>query len=328
MNRTPASLAALACALFASALLPGCSTNPAGVEGSTPVHEGTWGIYLFDRATEDVSLIYTSENSIHRLDLSSDGLTLVFEEDFGSNVFTDSEICVVGTDGFGFSRLTYNNWLDSSPCWSPDDSEILYLSWPDYPANTMDIYVMDADTFVPSLLYDSGFHDGDCDWEGDRIAFTRQSQVWIMNDDGTNPYQVTDYVLAGIQGDADLPFGDYDPRIRPGGDIICFERMIDDRVFSGNYDFFTVTTVGTGETRITTTEYSQFIAEWSPHGDELVFTVAAIDSVGLYDMYVMDEDGSDYRDITPYTWPIEFLCSHPVFSRDASQIYFVGEWWE
>ena len=39
-------------------------------------------------------------------------------------------------------------------------------------------------------------------------------------------------------------------------------------------------------------------------------------------------DGSDYEGVTPADWPAEFLCMHPVFSEDASKIYFVGQWWE
>ena len=60
----------------------------------------------------------------------------------------------------------------------------------------------------------------------------------------------------------------------------------------------------------------------------LVFIVAAIDGQGRYDMYTMDADGAEHENITPADWPAEFLCMHPVFSEDASKIYFVGQWWE
>jgi len=42
----------------------------------------------------------------------------------------------------------------------------------------------------------------------------------------------------------------------------------------------------------------------------------------------MNPDGSDLENITPADWPPEFLCSHGVFSREDTHIYFVGEWWE
>jgi Tol biopolymer transport system component len=331
----PAPFPALALLAFILLAAFGCASTPGGPGDAPgqPEHDGEWGIYRLDRVSENVKLIFSTDDSIHRIDLSSDGSTLVFQQNFGSDIFTDSEICVVGTDGGGYQRLTTNGWLDAYPCWSPDDDEILFLSWPDRPANDMDIYIMDAPASGrarpdPTLLYDSGFHDGDCAWEDTSIVFTRESQIWIMNEEGGNARQVTDYALAGVQGNADLPFGDYDPRLRPGGDLICFDRMVDDHYPSGNYDFFTITPAGTGESQITSTAYGQFIAEWSRDGSELVFTVAAIDGQGKFDIYTMNSNGSDYTNITPDHWPADFLCIHPNFSEDASSIYFVGQWYE
>lgn len=243
-------------------------------------------------------------------------------------MFTDSEICLINPDGSGYERLTNNNWLDAYPCWSPDASKILFLSWPDRPANTMDIFVMDANGANPSELYDSGYHDGDCSWTGSMIVFTRESQIWVMDDDGTNAEQVTDYALAGQQGNADLPFGDYDPRIDPSETLICFDRMVDDQSTSGNYDFYTIDAFGGGPTAITDTGWQQFIAEWSHAGDLLVFTVGAKGGEGLFDLYTMSPTGSGLSNITPSHWPAEFLCTHGVFSHDDSSIYFAGEWWE
>jgi hypothetical protein len=70
------------------------------------------------------------------------------------------------------------------------------------------------------------------------------------------------------------------------------------------------------------------MAEWSNAGDRLLFTVAAKGGDGLYDMYTMKPDGTEITNITPSEWPVNFLCSHGIYSRDDSKIYFVGEWWE
>ena len=260
----------------AALLFSGCTSGgPSGPDASTPEHENRYGIYRMDRTTGVVELLYSSQNSIHRIHENDAGTKLVFQQDFGSDMFTDSEICLINPDGSGYERLTNNNWLDAYPCWSPDASKILFLSWPDRPANTMDIFVMDANGANPSELYDSGYHDGDCSWTGSMIVFTRESQIWVMDDDGTNAEQVTDYALAGQQGNADLPFGDYDPRIDPSETLICFDRMVDDQSTSGNYDFYTIDAFGGGPTAITDTGWQQFIAEWSHAGDLLVFTVGA-----------------------------------------------------
>jgi len=304
------------------------TTNDPGPGPTQPQHDKRYGIYVFDPGTGVVELLYSSDESIHRIHENDAGTKIVFRQDFGDDVFSDSEICLINPDGSGYERLTENTTMESYPYWSPDGTQILFLAWPNYPVGTMNIFVMDADGSAPAELYDSGFHDGDCCWVGDKIVFTRESQIWIMNDDGTGATQVTDYALAGQQGDADLPFGDYDPRLSPAGTLICFDRRVDDQVPSGTYDFFTIAPDGSGESAITTTGHSQFIAEWSHAGDQLVFLLAAVAGAGVYDLYTMNPDGSGVTNITPADWPATFLCTHPIYSHDDSKIYFVGQWWE
>jgi len=315
--------------LFATVfLICGCALDNSNTTNTIPEHDKRYGIYSIELITGVVELIYSSDNSLHRIHENHTGTKLIFQENFGDDTFQDSEICLLNSNGTGYRRITDNVWLDASPSWSPDGTKILFLSWPDYPDNTLDIFMMDSNGTNPTELYDSGFHDADCNWVGSKIVFTRESQIWIMDDNGTNARQVTDYQRAGQWGSANLPFGDYDPRLNPTGTIISFERMVDDQSTSGNYDIYTINSNGTGETAITETGWQQFIAEWSHADDQLLFTVAAKGEGGLYDMYTMNPDGSDLTNITPENWPSEFLCSRGIYSYDDSKIYFVGEWWE
>ena len=312
-------------------LFSGCTLDNSNTSDTVPEHDKRYGIYSMEIATDVVELIYSSDNSLHRVHENSLGTKLVFQEDFGDDMFQDSEICLINPDGSGYQRITDNTWLDAYPSWSPDGTKILFLSWsdyPDYPDNTLDIFVMDSNGTNVVELYDSGDHDADSHWVGTQIVFTRNSQIWIMDDNGTNARQVTDFELAGQQGNANLPLGDYDPRLNPSGTIICFDRMVDDQSASGNYNFYTINVNGTGEKAITDTGWQQFMAEWSHAGDLLLFLVAAKGGGGIYDLYTMNPDGSDLTNITPTNWLTEFLCSHGIYSYDDSNIYFVGEWWK
>jgi hypothetical protein len=187
---------------------------------------------------------------------------------------------------------------------------------------------MDADGMNQRLLYDSGYHDADIHWVGDKIAFTRNSQIWIMEEDGTGATRLTDPPRAGEWGESVLPFGDYDPRISPDGERIVFERMVDDSSPHGNYDLFIIDSDGSNERRLTESGWTQGLAVWSPSGDSIAYSVAAVDEEGRYDIYMMNGDGSQVRDLTSQHFPPGFLAHESVFSVDGSKIYFIGEWWD
>jgi Tol biopolymer transport system component len=288
-------------------------------------HVGKWGIYALDLATEKVELIFSSDSNISNLSLSKSGNTFAFSQKFGGGEDENEEICTVDTDGGNFHRLTDNSFMDVYPVWSSDDSEIAFLSWRD---NDLDIYLMDNSGANVAKLYDSGKHDADISWEGSHIVFTSNSRIWMMRDDGTQVTQITDPPNAGQWGNANLPFGDYDPRLDRNGDKIVFERLEDDSSPHGNYNIYVINSDGSGETRLTATGYSQGLANWSNSADKIVYIVAAIGSEGKYDIYMMNSNGTDTRNITPSYFPATFLCDRPVFSKDDSKIFFIGQWWD
>jgi len=288
-------------------------------------HEDRWGIYSLDLATMEVELIYNSSRKVSNLRLNNFGDTFVFSQMIDGDGNEYEEICTVSVNGSNFKRLTDNTFWDIYPSWSPDGFRIAFLSWRD---NDLDLYVMNADGSSVRMLYDSGSHDADIHWEVDRIVFTAHSQIWSIKDDGTEPTQVTDPPNAGQWGKANLPFGDYDPRLSPDGTKIVFERMDDDSSPHGNYNIYVINADGSGEIRLTDSGYSQGFANWSHSGDKMVYLVAAIGSEGKYDIYIMNSDGTDNHNVTPGYFPAIFLCHSPIFSIDDSQIFFVGEWWE
>ena len=284
-----------------------------------------WGIYALDLATEEVELLHSAASKIGFLNLSKGGGRLAFSQQFAGDGNENEEICTIKTNGTEFERITENTLMDVYPVWSPDGNQIAFLSWR---KNDLDVFIMSKDGSNQKQLYDSGSHDADIDWVGSNIAFTSGSQIWMMQDDGTAPVQLTDPKNAGTWGDANLPFGDYDPRLSPDAQRIIFERLEDDTSPHGNYNIFMVDVDGLNETRLTDNGYSQGTVSWSHAGTSLVFVVAAIDNEGKYDIYMMNSDGSDIRNINPDYFPPDLLCHTPVFSIDDSTVYFVGEWWE
>jgi len=310
---------------IAVVLVAGCTakTNPSTKR--TVPHQGDWGVYALDLSTEEVELIWSCNETVSHLCLNHAGDEFAFSSKTGGTQDSNEEIFVIGVDGTGLRQLTSNSYRDLYPCYSPDDSKIAFLSWP---SSTLDVYVMNSDGSSEKMLYDSGSHDADINWgSGGRIAFTRNSQIWTMKDDGSDAQQITNPPKAGQWGNANLPFGDYDPRFSPDGSQIAFERLDDDTSSHGNYNLYVVGAIGTGETKLTDTGYSQGLAIWSHSGDRLVYIVAAIGSTGKYDIYMMDADGSNARNITPDYFPASFLCHSAMFSKGDSKVYFTGQWY-
>lgn len=300
-------------------MFTGCVHNP-----RIP-HIERWGIYSLDISTQKVGLIYSTENEITMLRLNGNGDSFVFSMMIDGKEYESSEICTIDSDGSNFQRLTNNTFWDLYPVFSPDNSKIAYLS---YQESTLDIYMMNVDGTKQMRFYDSGQHDADIHWVGDTIVFTSGSKIWKINDDGTNPVIITDPPRAGEWGNANLPFGDYDPNLHPDGTKIIFERMENDTSPHGNYNIFIIDTDGTNEVRLTNTYYSQGFPTWSHTGDKILLIVAAIEDKGIYHLYMIDDDGSNYQDITPTFFPDNFLSHQAIFSPDDSLIYFIGEWWE
>jgi TolB protein len=329
-HRTLLIIALIVCLVCACGCIQGPpSSNPAttDTEVKTVPHLGKYGIYSLDLASSIVDLIYSTDDEVYTsaLRLNYRGDRLVFAQMVDGNASEDSEIFTIGTDGTGLRRLTDNDHWDLYPAWSAGDTKVAFLSMR---GKDLDIYTMDPDGSGQALIFDSGSHDADIDSRGDVIVFTSGSAIWKINGDGKGLARVTSPPDAGRWGRANLPAGDYDPRLDPSGTKVAFERLVDTASVHGGYDLFTVNTDGSGEHRLTNTGYSQGLASWSHAGDKIVYVVAAINGEGKYDAYMVNADGTGNHSITPAYFPPGFLVYSPVFSGDDSKIYFIGRWWE
>ena len=320
-----AAIAAILVAVSAVVLFGVLSNSTSTQKPNAVPHEGTYGIYTLDLATNEVALIYSTNDEAYTsaLQLNTAGDTLVFAQKIGGSSDNNTEIFTIGVDGGNLKRVTSNSFWDLYPAWSPDGTQIAFLSKRE---KDLDIYVMNTDGSNQRKLYDSGSNDADIDWAGDTIVFTSMFNIWSIKDDGTTPTQVTDLPNAGQWGTANLPMGDYDPRLSVDGAKIVFERLEDPNSTHGSYNIFTVNVDGTGETRVTNNGYAQGLANWSHDSNRIVYVVAAINNEGKYDMYVVNADGTNNHNATPSYFPANFLCSAPVFSKDDTKVYFIGQW--
>lgn len=131
---------------------------------------------------------------------SPDGTRIAFQFGIPQDSTTDTFIVVINADGTNPVALGENNgFRDDAPWFSPDGTRIAFHS---NRSGDFDIWTMDTpavpvlaqagETNLVQLTSDSR-SDGFPVWSPavNRIAFTRDRELWSMNADGTNQDQLT-----------------------------------------------------------------------------------------------------------------------------------------
>ncbi len=143
--------------------------------------------------------------------------------------------------GREIARLTRSPGIDASPAWSPDGSQIAFVS---ERSGGPQIYVMNADGSAPHRVTFAGSHNTDPSWspKGDRIAFVGRDggfDVFTVRTDGGGMTRVT-------QGIGD----NEDPSWSPDGEYLAFSSTREGGahiwIASADGDFQTKVTSGRG----------------------------------------------------------------------------------
>ncbi len=208
---------------------------------------------------------------------------------FSSNRDGNHEIYVMNADGTGQTKLTDTPAHDYGPAWSPDGQHIAFHSYHD---GSTEIYVMNADGSGRTNLTNSPADGGSPAWspDGQRIAFDSYRdgnfEIYVMNADGTGQTRLTNN-----------PAGDYAPSWSPDGQYIAFESNRD-----GNNEVYVMNADGTGQTNLTNNSAWDGNPVWSPNGQRIAFQSDRDSNyeihTKIYEIYVMDADGSNQTRLT------------------------------
>lgn len=210
-------------------------------------------------------------------------------------------IWVVSADGSSPTQIPAGLGQNSHPDWSPDGSKLVFISNRDGPR---DVYAMNADGFNVVRLTNAKAPpfrpvNWDPTWspDGRQIAFTSSSggtqDIYVMDADGSNVRQLTSD-----------PAYDVAPSWSPDGTRIAFMSGRDDpNGFVGSV--YVMDADGSGATALAP---EGGYPSWSPDGSMITFIRGDVGSV--IDIFVMNADGSDVRNLTrtpdqhegPPTW--------------------------
>lgn len=209
-----------------------------------------------------------------------------------------------------FSQNGCNNYWSAI---SPDGNYIYFSS--DRDGGKYEIYRVDIDgvSNLIRLTTDSNFDKlyPSINHDGSLIAFQygdygATTEVYIMNNDGTNLTQLTDNSV-------------YDgyPNFSPDGTKIVFDAW-DDTTYP---EIFTMNIDGTERTQLTneTGAYWQSAPIYNPSGTKIVMSAGF--NADNHFVYI-DLDGTNWVDITPYNDPLSDMEWALHFNSDASKIAF------
>lgn len=211
---------------------------------------------------------------------------------------SSKQIYVIDSDNMSWQVLTEGDLAKYHPIWSPDGRQIAFTAGANF-ENDIDIYVMHADGSNVRQLTDDPTYDYGPAWspDGQQIVFESKRdgnwEIYVVDVDGSNLRRLTDD-----------PADDYRPAWSPDGQQIVFESERD-----GNWEVYVMDADGNNQTRLTDHPKRDQWPVWSPDGSRIAFLSGRSgrttvydwfegEEVELYDIFVMNADGTHARRLT------------------------------
>lgn len=259
------------------------------------------------------------------------------DEPTGKIIYTceleGAEVCIINADGSGWRRLTDTQFANFNASLSPDGNKAVYIV---SDGNTSEIYEMDIVTGKPKQITDLKKSLGSPEISPDNqyIVFHYRSgnsnpQIWIMNRDGSDPYEFyseggkdihdatwspdgTQLMFALGKGENNklysINFNGRDPQLlnnsidtRGRSDWGIGNLIVLDMGGSWAHDVYSMNTDGSNLLQVSPSGMNAQGASLSPDGNWIAFTaytdVAGQDQASC-EIFIMRVNGSDVRQLT------------------------------
>lgn len=210
-----------------------------------------WNLYTID--ADGSNLTQLTDFSSNNGDWSPDGKRIVFQSDHQNEPANVPDLYMIDTTGGNLTELLDTpDVIDYSPRWSPDGSQIMYIS---RQSGKDEIFIINADGSDPHRVSDSGDPVTEAVWSpnGNRIALSYggfgKTDLYVMDPDAiSNVVRLTNDKKSNSN-----------PSFSPNGKQVVFASKS-----SGNWDLWMIDADGGNPTQLTNDEYYDAYPDWSP----------------------------------------------------------------
>jgi TolB protein len=231
---------------------------------------------------------------LNHADWSPDGQKIA-AVGYMDSTFTTWSIHVFNADGSNPVRLTTTTGAaDSEPAWSPDGTHILFTRIEFTSGNQYrsDLWLMNADGGDQKMVVADGY-TGKWSPDGTRLLYTSNKtgnyEIYTSSIDGADEQRLTE-TSADESYPSWSPDGKWIVFCASTGEWNTSESGITNEIYLMNSD-------GTAVRQLTDNHAYDGNPRWSPDGSLLAFS-SDIAEPGHYDIFVMDADGANIKQVT------------------------------